>query len=367
MSEVSRTWRQLTLPGMDSDISSQELVDGAKPCGWPTGGSEAFGPVPVRANRTRRQGSGKATRTIGTCGQTSTASSESVALTRSLVSRCQELLSTAGSIEYTQTWKEKATPSGIAYWEHTASARRTSDSDCTGWLPETDPPHLMGWPTPKAQEDGRTLEQYEAARQRGYETRKGKTSGGPASAQGGLAIAAQLTGWPTPAVQNASGGPNPLGNTGEHFTLQTAAVLAGWSTPSATVWGGTAEQHLERKAKAIEAGSKMGLVVSNLQCQAQLAGWVSPTAQDGERGTNPPRPTDTGVPLSQQVAGLGATTESSSVETGKPVAYQLNANFSRWLMGYRPEWSSCVDTAMRSFPKSRRSLSKRSSKRKGGE
>lgn len=49
-----------------------------------------------------------------------------------------------------------------------------------------------GWPTPKAQEDGRTLEQYEAGRLRGYETRKGKTSGGPASAQGTLAIAAQL-------------------------------------------------------------------------------------------------------------------------------------------------------------------------------
>ena len=53
---------------------------------------------------------------------------------------------------------------------------------------------LAGWPTPKAQEDGRTLEQYEAGRQRGYETRKGKTSGGPASAQGTLAIAVQLAG-----------------------------------------------------------------------------------------------------------------------------------------------------------------------------
>tara|TARA_R110000824_G_C15114680_1_gene667443 strand:+ start:434 stop:862 length:429 start_codon:yes stop_codon:yes gene_type:complete len=54
--------------------------------------------------------------------------------------------------------------------------------------------HSTGWPTPKAQEDGRTLEQYAAGRLRGAEKRKGKTSGGPASKQGGLSIAVQLIG-----------------------------------------------------------------------------------------------------------------------------------------------------------------------------
>ena len=34
-------------------------------------------------------------------------------------------------------------------------------------------------------------------------------------------------------------------------------------------------------------------------------GWVSPTAQDGARGALPPRPHDTGIPLSQQVALAG--------------------------------------------------------------
>ena len=34
-------------------------------------------------------------------------------------------------------------------------------------------------------------------------------------------------------------------------------------------------------------------------------GWVSPTAQDGSRGSLPPRPQDTGIPLSQQVAMAG--------------------------------------------------------------
>ena len=36
-----------------------------------------------------------------------------------------------------------------------------------------------------------------------------------------------------------------------------------------------------------------------------LNGWVSPTAQDGARGALPPRPHDTGIPLSQQVALAG--------------------------------------------------------------
>ena len=41
------------------------------------------------------------------------------------------------------------------------------------------------------------------------------------------------------------------------------------------------------------------------------SGWVSPTAQDGARGSLPPRPHDTGIPLSQQVALTGWPTPTS--------------------------------------------------------
>lgn len=177
--------------------------------------------------------------------------------------------------------------------------------------------------------------------------------------------------------------------------LTQASQLASWPTPKAS------EKIQSEKAHAKGFHSLM-----------EVAGWVSPTAQDGSRGSLPARPHDTGVPLSQQVAlmgwhtpdtapdapnkgtncknviaGLGNQTLSvldhkdsssegtapvngllgrqvwsSNAETEKRGAYQLNPKFSRWLMGFPVEWDYCGDTAMRLFLRSPRNSSKRISK-----
>jgi hypothetical protein len=71
---------------------------------------------------------------------------------------------------------------------------------------------------------------------------------------------------------------------GERRNLQDFALLAGWATPSAEVYGDTPETHLRRKEKARAAGRSMGLVVSTLYAQAHLAGWVSPASRDHKGG-----------------------------------------------------------------------------------
>lgn len=65
--------------------------------------------------------------------------------------------------------------------------------------------------------------------------------------------------------------------------------------------------------------------------------------------------TSTGHRHSAESAGSWEITNSPTVETEKAAAFQLNPHFSRWLMGFPPEWCNCAVMAMQSFPKSQRS------------
>ncbi len=212
---------QLTLPGMPSAISSQEFQAGPSPSKSPDGPTiNQSGQVRAPARASRRRANGAAATIPGICGQSSADSLQNASLLWSSASkslpqtpsgRLQARLGAAiirrlqphGSMEYRQAWKVRATPSGFTFLAHTASARRTSGSGCTGWPTATvndatgsgyayargnhDKPvlklpgaaQLSGWPTPNAMEGGSTS--------RGGDRKNELLMGG-------------LVGWPTPNV-----------------------------------------------------------------------------------------------------------------------------------------------------------------------
>lgn len=134
------------------------------------------------------------------------------------------------------------------------------------------------------------------------------------------------TGWPSPVVNDAKGSDYRLPS----LKLGGAAKLAGWATATAAELGGKLERYLERKREARTRGSVLGISVTNLSMQAQLA----------------------------RLAVSGPPPTGSTVET--PCTGQLNPEHSRWLMGYPEEWQRAFEATV---TQSSRSSRRRSSKR----
>lgn len=215
-----------------------------------------------------------------------------------LANKLKQQLSTVGSMEYVMTWKEKVTPRGRRYWAHVASPRPTSGSGSTGWR------------TPNAMPENR----------------------------GGLQTN------PQKALDRAQ--------QGHQVNLDDQACMAGWPTPMAA---SPATENYNEAGDSCNNGSNGGPSQANgaLSADAALAGWCSPTAQDGNRGNKPPRPHDTGIPLSQQVVASGAITNSSPAPMEKRGGC-LNPAFSLWIQGYPVSWMKAGVKAMAQFVRSRK-------------
>lgn len=86
----------------------------------------------------------------------------------------------------------------------------------------------------------------------------------------------------------------------------------GWATPSATDYKG-----------GYQGGRIRHGVWSTdrLDVTAQLTGWATPTATDSKRGVKPPRPTDTGVPLTQMAGLSGWPTPVANDDNKTPEAH----------------------------------------------
>jgi len=349
---------QKTSKDLPSATSSQELEDGQEPCKLQDGvQTDLFGQEVPHVSLSPQQEKVLEKMMSDTSGQYSLISSESANLQQSLVNRLQQLSDMDGSTIYKTTLKQKATPQQRLYYHLAASARTTKGTDSSS--PQS------AWLTPTTSD------------MNGVREMDGKRSGG-------LNTQAQSA-WPTPvSTDNRDRGKWDDPAIQRRVALKKSielSMLVGsaapyrhatkspWPTPAARDFKGTSGSG--RQEKKNHPSDTVPNAVATVP-------WATPTATDHSRGTKPPRPQDTGIPLTQQVSGLnpwatpntmdhmkqrsdealarakqkagcsnlkdqipysGEAQKLSTAETESTAPSQLNPRFSLWLMGYPIEWA----------------------------
>ncbi len=307
MTETSRTYEEVTLPGIPKSTCSQESEDGRSPSNGQDGlkidqsGQEA---APVNPSAQQERGKGK--KMNATCGPLFEPSSPSAALQSSLESRLRRNLEGRGSPEYVLTWKHWDMESGPPICALRASVRRTSDKG------------FGGWPTPQA--EGVTSPRDLDKRLKG--DRQTRTPGLMGNYRKDLADVAGVAGWPTPVSNDDN------------------------KTPKA---------HLRMKQRMGERDGTGAnrTAITSLAVMAQTAGWATPQAHDAKGARSEASATKKSSRCLAREANLVGQEPTPPVQTEKRGA--LNPALSRWLMGFPPEWDAYAPTATPSSRKSRQS------------
>jgi hypothetical protein len=335
MNDQLQMFGEATSPDSPSAISSPESESGvtrSDALDGPT--TDRSGPEAAPAPASRAQVKGAGLMTLVTSGLTGIPSSASDALQSSLESKLMTLLDSAGSTLFVETWKRRVTPLRRRYWEHTASALRTSDSGCTSV------------PTPDAHPDLPNSS-----------TNRGKDYGGnrPRMSPCGLGPAAQLASVCSPTAMDANRGGQPARpwDTGVPLTQQVA--LATVATP---------------RSEDSQCAGAHRVTPDTLHSQAHLASISTPSARDwkdtsgmSESGVDPDGSTRSRLdqlPRQAQLADSGQTAIGGTAATAS--GGQLEPAYSRWLQGLPQEWDVCADMATASLRRLPKSSSKRTSK-----
>ena len=120
---------QKTSENLHSATSSVASADGQEPCRLQDGvQTDPFGQEVPLVSLFQAQEIKKAKTTSGISGLSSSISSESAALQRSLESRLRQQLDLGGSMIYKLTWKQKVTPQQRSYYHLGASAHSTKET-----------------------------------------------------------------------------------------------------------------------------------------------------------------------------------------------------------------------------------------------
>lgn len=399
---------QMTFEDLPNVTFSPASPVGVTPCNLPAGmqtvrSGQALAPV-------RHSAPPESKRVLpmsGICGQPSSISSKSAALNMSLANKLKTQLSTVGSIEYIETWKEKATPAGVLYWAHTASVPRIKDNGCIGDAP------LLTFPTPCTMDH---LPPMDYQKRLNHPSRPGRKT------SDNLREVVTLTAFPTPSASNIKGTCVASGMqrliSGHQQNLQDIVLFS--IKPYATTTTQdfkspvqteikqmrlraevmtVAAYHTPRANDAVKNGAIANDPRNGLPAQVLIMPWPTILSSEarqgfqdrtrGKKGSqeslstviykaawSTPQTMDSmecirNVEDLPKNAGcsnlrkrviqviLGSDTNSSTAKTERFGGYRLNPYFSAWLMGFPKKWTEAGMAAFQKLTVSRSRSKKR--------